>query len=146
MANSFSLDVAKFAENFGDGAEQVIRGVSIKLFTAIIESTPVDEGRARANWFTTTREPSTKTTSNTDKTGSGSVAQVQKVIVGVKDWSVFTLTNNLPYIEVLEFGGYKDGPKTVGGFSKQAPQGMLRNNINRFNKLLEQEAKKALPK
>jgi hypothetical protein len=39
--------------------------------------------------------------------------------------------NGLPYAQVVEFGGYPNPPKggegkTEGGFSKQAPQGMLR--------------------
>ena len=67
-------------------------------------------------------------------------------ILSIKDWSTFTVTNNLPYSEVIEFGGYKDGPNTTGGFSKKAPQGVVRVNIMRFNKLLADEAKKNLPK
>ena len=66
--------------------------------------------------------------------------------MGIKDWSTFTATNNMPQSEVIEFGGYNDGPKTVGGYSKQAPQGVLRVNIMRFNKLLDDEAKRVLPK
>lgn len=146
MANSFSLDVKKFADGFSDGAEQAIRGVTFKLFSAIIKSTPVDSGRARGNWFTTGQKPSSKITNKSDKSGSGSISDAQQVIVGIADWSRFTLTNNLPYIEKLEFGGYGDGPKTSGGFSTQAPQGMVRINIARFNRLLEQQAKQDLPK
>lgn len=146
MANSFSLDVKNFADSFIDGSEQVVRGTTIKLFTAIIKSTPVDEGRARANWFTTGQKPSDRKTNKKDEQGASSINEVNRVVVGIKDWSKFTLTNNLPYIEVLEFGGYNEGPKTINGYSRQAPNGMVRVNIARFNKLLEQEAKKALPK
>jgi len=144
--DSFSLDVKKFADGFIDGAEAATRGASIKLFSAIIKATPVDEGRARGNWFATGQQPSNKKTTKIDLTGDGAINDASGVIVGIKDWSRFTLTNNLPYIEKLEFGGYNDGPNTTGGYSKQAPQGMVRVNINRFNKLLNEEAKKALPK
>lgn len=143
---SFTLDVKKFAESFIDGAEQATRGASISLFNEIIASTPVDEGRARANWFATGKQPSTKITATIDKDGSKAKNAVENKIIGLEDWSTFTLTNNLPYINKLEFGGYNDGPKTSGGFSKQSPVGMVRVNISRYNFILDQEAKKVLPK
>lgn len=146
MMGNFALDVQKFADSFEDGAEQAIRGTTIKLFSAFVDSSPVDEGRFRGNWFVTGKQPSTKVTFNTDKNGTNTKNKIESSIAGIKDWSTFTATNNLPYSEVIEFGGYKDGPNTTGGFSKQAPQGVVRVNIMRFNKLLTEEAKKALPK
>lgn len=143
---SFTLDVQKFADGFIDGAEDAVRGTTIKLFSAIVDSSPVDEGRFRANWFATGQQPSTKVTFNTDKSGSNTKDAIDSKIEGLNDWSVFTLTNNLPYAEKIEYGGYNDGPKTTGGYSKQAPSGVVRTNIKRFNLLLEAEAKKDLPK
>lgn len=145
MAN-FALDVQKFAESFDDGAEAAIRGTTIKLWSAIINMTPVDEGRARSSWFATGKQPSTKVSNTTDKQGASTINKAEQVVMSIKDYSTFTLTNNLPYIDKLEFGGYGDGPKTTGGYSKQAPAGMVRVSIMRFNKLLAEEAKKALPK
>ena len=45
------------------------------------------------------------------------------------DESIY-ISNNLPYIATLEYGGYPNPPKsgsgkTVNGFSKQAPKGMV---------------------
>lgn len=146
--SDFALDIKKFAESFDEGAEVAVKGVAISLWSAIIKTTPVDEGRARANWFSTGQMPSTKLTQqeDTSKDGNDTASNAAVAVDKLKDWSVITLTNNLPYINVLEFGGYNDGPKTTGGYSKQAPQGMVRANIKRFNVLLEAEAKKALPK
>ncbi len=143
---SFTLDVQKFADGFIGGAEEAVRGTSIKLFSAIVQSSPVDEGRFRANWFATGQLPSTKVTTSIDKSGSSTINAINSKITSITDWSVFTLTNNLPYANKIEFGGYGDGPKTTGGFSKQAPQGVVRMNIMRFNGLLEAEARKDLPK
>lgn len=145
MAN-FALDIKKFADSFEDGAEAAIRGTTIKLWSAIIHMTPVDEGRAIGSWFATGQQPSTKVNGPIDKDGKATAKRAEQVVMGLKDYSTFTLTNNLPYIEKLEFGGYGDGPLTTGGYSNKAPAGMLRVSINRFNKLLEAEAKKALPK
>ena len=135
MAN-FALDVKKFAESFEDGAEQAIRGTSIKLFSAIIQSSPVDTGRFRGNWFTTGQQPSVKVNySITDKDGSKSKKEVVNVVSKLKDYSTFTMTNNLPYAQRLEMG-----------YSEQSPVGMVRVNVLRFNSLLEVEARKELPK
>jgi hypothetical protein len=148
MADSFSLDVKKFSESFIEGAEHAVRGSAIKLFGEVIRSTPVDEGRARANWFATGQQPSVKLTNQEDlsRNGDDTAFAVATAVDKLKDWSVITLTNNLPYINKLEFGGYGDGPKTTNGYSKQAPAGMVRVNISRYNFILEQEAKKVLPK
>ena len=147
MAN-FALDVQKFADSFDEGAEAAIKGTAIKLWGEIIRTTPVDEGRARANWFVTGQQPSVKITNNEDASRNGSDTAFAAAIAVDKlnDWSTITLTNNLPYINKLEFGGYGDGPKTANGYSKQAPVGMIRVNISRFNFLLSDEARKYLPK
>ena len=52
------------------------------------------------------------------------------------------MANNLPYAHVIEYGGYPgDGPNTVGGFSKQAPAGVVRVNVARFEAILEEQAR-----
>lgn len=147
MAKSpFTDSINDFILSFEQGTEKTMRAVAGKTWAAIIQSTPVDQGRARANWFATGQKPSSKITDKEDKSGSSTTAGAVSVVSSLKDWSVFTLTNNLPYINHLEFGLYGNGPDTVGGYSKQAPQGMVRINIARTQKLLEQEARKNLPK
>ncbi len=142
----FSLNIKDFADSFIDGAEQAVRGATIELWSSVIRMTPVDEGRARASWMATGKQPSVRVTTTTDKSGTKTIRDVTNVVMKLQDWSTFTLTSNLPYIEKLEFGLYNDGPKTVGGYSRQSPAGMVRVSVSRFNSLLEKEAKKRLPK
>ena len=140
---SFALDVSAFAAKAKKNPEIVIRQVSIKLFSAIILGSPVDTGRFRMNWQAAGRSPETGTVTGVDKTGTTSINKMASVIVGLKDWYEFTLANNLPYANVIEYGGYPgDGPNTTGGYSKQAPQGVVRVNVKRFNTLLAEEAAK----
>ena len=150
MAKTFALDVQKFAEQFNEGAEEAVRGVTIKLWSAVIKTSPVgdiDGGRFRGNWFPSDAQPSSKVDlSARDKSGSKSISSATQFVNGAADWSAFTLTNNLPYSEVIEFGQYGDGPNTVGGFSKKAPQGVVRVNVDRSRSELEVEANKRLPK
>lgn len=140
---SFALDVKAFCDKAKKNPEIVMRQVSLKLFSAIIKASPVDTGRFRMNWQASGSTPASGTTAATDQSGGKAISAVGEYVIKASDWSEFTLANNLPYANVIEFGGYPgDGPNTVGGFSKQAPQGVVRVNITRFNALLEQEAAK----
>ena len=140
---SFALDVSRFVEKAKKNPETVMRQVSLKLFSAIIKASPVDTGRFRMNWQASGSAPASGTTVATDQGGGKAISAAAEYVLKAPDWSEFTLANNLPYANVIEYGGYPgDGPNTVGGFSKQAPQGVVRVNITRFNALLEQEAAK----
>ena len=110
-----------------------LRGVFLAGLTDIVKQTPVDEGRARNNWFLTTGSPSSSTTT---LTGDGQEITLPKNVLGKKLY----FTNNLPYIGTLEYGEYPDPVKkgsynkrsksfeilSIGGFSKQAPKGWVR--------------------
>ena len=128
---SFSLDITAFCEKAKKNPVTVMRAVSLKLFSARIKSSPVDTGRFRGNWQTTGATPATGLISGVDPTGSKAVNSAATYITNSPNWYEFTLTNNLPYAELLEYG-----------WSKQAPVGMLRVNIARFDTLLNKEAAK----
>ena len=131
---SFTLDVKAFCEKAKKNPEIVMRQVSMKLFSAIILGSPVDTGRFRNNWFAAAGPtPSRETTTYTGKQGTAAINRASKVIGESRGmgWTELTLTNNLPYAQRLEYG-----------WSKQAPTGIVRVNVARFNTLLEQEAAK----
>ena len=138
----FSLSVAAFAEKAKMTHLKALRGVSIKLFSAVITSSPVDTGRFRANWTAGGSTPAQGVTELTDKTGNAAIATMSQYVQSATNYE-FTLSNNLPYAHVIEFGGYPDGPKTAGGYSKQAPQGCVRTNIARFEHLLNEAVREA---
>ena len=139
---SFDDQVKAFAKKANMSVEKTIKGTSIKLFSAVIKSSPVYSGRFRANWTAAGVQPSTVTTDMTDKSGAASTGAMVNYINSAKGQVVFTLANNLPYAYKLEYGGYPgDGPKTVGGFSKQAPQGFVRVNVARFQAILDEQAR-----
>lgn len=128
---SFSLDLSKFADDAIENSEEIIRGTAIKLFNAIIMDTPVDTGRARGNWFATGKKPSTQITEKQDKSGDQAASRMTVKIQSLSDVDIIQLTNNLPYIKALE-----------NGHSQQAPVGMAKVNITRFEKLLAEEARR----
>lgn len=115
MAGSFTLDLSRFCKKADVEVHTVIRKIAFEAFKRVVLRTPVDTGRARANWGVTIGRMSQFTTEGTDKGGGKTL---QAAMEGVNAWSTdgsIFLTNNLPYISALEFG-----------HSGQAPQGMVR--------------------
>tara|TARA_R110000822_G_scaffold274268_1_gene396646 strand:+ start:412 stop:855 length:444 start_codon:yes stop_codon:yes gene_type:complete len=112
-------------------ASDDIRGVYFIGLSAIIKQTPVDEGRARNNWFLTIGHPFGLSGRDSDKTGAGSDASLMTMPPYVMNKKVY-FTNNLPYIETLEYGRYPNpnkGTETAGGFSNQAQGGWVRTTL-----------------
>lgn len=129
--SKFTLDIQAFVAKAKKNPETVMRSVSLKLFSAIIKASPVDTGRFRGNWQTTGVTPATGLIAGVDPNGNKAVNSAATFITNAPGWDTFTLTNNLPYAERLEYG-----------WSKQAPVGMVRVNIARFQQLINEEAAK----
>ena len=129
--SGFTLDIKNFVEKAKKNPETVARQVSFKLFSAVIKASPVDTGRFRMNWQTAGAVAPSGVIDGTDKGGAAAIGDAASYIFAASDWNEFTLTNNLPYAERLEYG-----------WSSQAPQGFVRVNVARFNTLLEEEAAK----
>lgn len=138
----FSDQIKQFNIDFSNLSDEVFRVTTIKFFGQIVKASPVDTGRFRANWFATISRPSTKIELNSEKSEDQVNQRIERKINGSRESRVFWLTNNLPYSEVIEFGGYDDGPKTKGGFSRQAPKGVVRVTAKRFSKIFNENARR----
>jgi len=128
-----------------DVLNKKLTGVYIKGLQSIVSRTPVhfkDGGRLKNNWFLTVAQPSTKTRGGSAN-GSSSLAELGKMPTYVLDKKIY-FTNNLPYANTVEYGGYPNpvelgtwtGNKyqklSAGGYSRQAPNGMVRVNIKKM--------------
>ena len=132
MSGSFGADLSRFAKKFDADIKTVVRKISFEAFKRIILRTPVDIGRARANWGIAAGRPVTMLIDAGDKSGAATLTTTAE---GVQVWdcegSIF-MTNNLPYIGKLEYGS-----------STQAPQGMVRITLEEMQAWIQQNAKKA---
>lgn len=133
----WTMDLNKYVKKTKTQISEVRTAYAYALYSSIVRKTPVDTGRARANWNISAGRPDTSVTENTRTTPKPKTAMPNPE----GDESIF-ISNNLPYIETLEYGGYPKNPKggngkTINGYSKQAPEGMvgvtLANNENIFN-------------
>lgn len=137
---SLQRSLTLFRQRVMQENEQTRRAVILEVFGSTILDTPVDTGRARGNWQTSVAQP---INSESTRTGEApSMAELQRVTAQSKWGEEVWMTNNLPYIGKLEYGGYPNPPrnpltsKTINGFSRQAPNGMLRRNIRRVYQIL----------
>ena len=134
---SFSQKIKKFAEKAKLGYDEAAGNSLLGVSRSIIMMTPVgDTGVAQGGWV-----PSINDYQPTPPTKAGSV-DLQKVETFAYNsvGKTYYLTNSVPYIGKLEFGGYPKpsrGEKTINGFSTQAPQGMVRISVENFDKMLD---------
>jgi len=139
--DEWSIDIDKWVDDAIQLNQSVQKDAVVSLFSDIIHSSPVDDGRFRSNWFLSGSSPSSEVGGITSL--SSKLADINSGMAILDD--EFTLTNNLPYSEVIEYGGYTYNPDsgntTPSGFSKQAPQGVVRVNAARWSKLVNEAAR-----
>lgn len=117
----FSIDVANFAKKTGIGMDNAVRMIVIEIGSSIIRMTPVDTGRLKGEWQFTIQPAS----SQTGLSGNSSQAKLQGDAIEMKAGMVGYITNLMPYAIPIEFGS-----------SKQAPGGMVRITLERFQNIV----------
>lgn len=110
----------------------VIRKVAIDLFGDIINSTPVDTGRARGSWGINLNRPKPGPKDRKDKEGTKPQQELMIAISEYRPGDKIIITSNLPYIGRLE-----------DGYSNQAPRGMVKKNVSRYKTILQKAALEA---
>lgn len=88
---------------------QLARRIGLELISRIVKRTPVDTGRARANWQLQFNEVNDAEVFEQDP-----VSAALSKLSNVGGLGTIYIFNNVPYIEALE-----------RGHSKQAPNGMV---------------------
>jgi hypothetical protein len=129
MSTDFERSIENFIKKAKRNPELVVRQVTIKLYSAIILASPVDTGRFRMNWQATVDTPATGILIGDDPSGGRAIGRVTQFVQSSTKWDEFRLTNNLPYAERLEYG-----------YSQQAPNGMVRVTVTRFQRLIDEAA------
>jgi hypothetical protein len=131
---AFTVPLSKIGLRVQAQIEDKVRQRTHALFRKIVLRTPVYTGRARANWNVSLGRANYSVTNSTNE--ARALTQVDKVLSLPVGSKIF-LTNGVPYIRVLEYGGYPLNPKhpsgrSDGGFSTQAPAGMVRISVLEF--------------
>ena len=126
----FKQDYAKLLARAAGKEDQLVRASALGLGAAIVEKSPVDTGRFRANWQYGAENINFSTSSPDDKTGATAVG---RVAMGLQLWkrgqSIF-VTNSLPYAKRLEYDAW----------SQQARAGMVRISVVEFKANIKKQA------
>lgn len=109
--------MSKFNDKVKSLGQIAVRKICLELTTAIIYKTPRKTGRAQSNWFASIGAPVVGVSPVIESSAISVVARESKMADSAYG-NIYWLSNNLPYIERLEYG-----------YSKQTPAGMVRLSI-----------------
>lgn len=122
---SFGSDLRKLCDKAQGRLDLVVRKTALELQTSIVMMSPVDTGRFRGNWQMGFNAINADTNSAEDKSGGAAIARTAAALSKWKPGDTIFLTNSLPYARRLEYG-----------WSKQAPQGMVRLTVLGYGQAL----------
>lgn len=115
--DKFNRDLVRFSNKLELNLTVVTRKLAIDLFTSIVRRTPVDTGRARVSWNINAGRPDLDVAPKGRYPENQALAKIGDLGAGTP-FSAIYITNNLPYITVLEDGS-----------STQAPNGMVKVSL-----------------
>ena len=138
---TFTVDLKTFAEKTNRDVINVIKEVSIDMFSEIIDETPVGnpslwknsppadyvKGGLKGNWQATFGSPSMYKLSTKDESGAATIEKMKSVITRWDGIGSVYLANNLPYAERIEYLGWSH---------MQKPEGMVRITLAKFQNMV----------
>lgn len=141
MAESFALQLQKFAEKAKANADLVVQKVTLDVARSVVEKWPVGNpdlwkgpapagyvgGRSRANWMFGVGRIDTTTTDEVDPSGAATLTRLAAAISATRAGGVTYISNSLPYSMALEYG-----------HSSQAPSGAVRITVAEFQQFVNQ--------
>jgi len=98
-------DPVKWIEKVKDAPRDAINKACFKTFTDVVLRTPVDQGAARGGWLCSLDQPEIGM-GEKDKEGGKTISKIAAVLETAKGGQTVFLTSSIPYIRMLEFGGY----------------------------------------
>ena len=109
----FARNIRIRATNVNENVSRLVRRVALAVDTAVVLATPVDTGRARANWQVGIGSAQAGTLSAPGDAGqavSQALAQAQGIISSYAGQGTIHITNNLHYIKDLNEGSSRQAP------------------------------------
>ena len=125
----FAADLRALCERAGDKAEMVVRSAALELGGQMVDRSPVDTGRFKNAWVTSTGVADKSQPEGADKSGARALAALNEKVAGWKPGQTIWILNNLPYAKRLEYG-----------WSQQAPGGMVRLAVQSYSQAIKKAA------
>lgn len=131
--NSFSRDVARSVAKIKRNMRTVVRKSTFGVMAEVLAKSPVDSGRFRGNWQPAIGAAPAGALETVDPSGAATIAKIEAVTTAMEPGDVAYLANNLPY-----------GPRLEEGWSKQAPQGMVRLSVQRWQPIVDEAVRQVV--
>lgn len=126
LEGSFAAQLQAFGELVQEEADEIFQIVATEVGQSVINLTPVDTGRALSNWNAGINSPDDVYRETEDPLDSKTSARLEGEFKSLKFGDTAYVTNATPHVPFLEYGS-----------SKQAPNGMIRITLARFNGIVQ---------
>jgi len=133
LEGSFAAQLQAFADMVQQDADEVFQIVATEVGQSVIDLTPVDTGRALSNWNAGINSPDDVYRETEDPLDSKTSARLASEFKSLKFGDTAFITNATPHVPFLEYGS-----------SKQAPNGMTRITLARFNNIVQDAVKRVV--
>lgn len=115
---TFEKTIADWIDRADDKFSDVVSGTVIRATNAIVDLSPVDTGRFKANWQVTANTPAAQSLNDYDQLGGetkSALARQARAVARSKATKVIYITNRLDYAAELEYGASNQAPSGVLG-------------------------------
>ncbi|HEX5539900.1 MAG TPA: HK97 gp10 family phage protein [Methylophilaceae bacterium] len=128
---AFRRDIDKFIRKSKDATDDFVRAVVLNIDQRVVLKSPVRSGRFRNNWNVGNGSIDTGTNEGVDPSGSAQIAKAAAELQSISiNGQTIYVTNSLVYSYRLEYEGW----------SKQAPNGMVRITLAEINSVMKDAA------
>lgn len=133
MARLEDLDrrLTRAAERLEQSIETLVEEVGSEVGRVLVPATPVDTGRARANWRPSLNAPASRPVTLTDPTGAATIARIGNVSRSWRLGDTLYIVNRVAYIRRLNAGS---SPQAPAGFVEDAVSTALRDGLRNFER------------
>jgi hypothetical protein len=158
---AFRADLVRIANQIDLDFGVALKSAAVELLRRIANDTPVslyDEdvpGHAAGSWYVSKGSIGHEVLPDGRRSSAEAAYNRAQRISMANPYVVWYIYNRVPYVVWLEYGLYPTGfsrprdkyrrkRRTVGGFSTQAPEGMMRINVAAFTPTLQRFLKNVL--
>ena len=121
LNGDFTAQLQEFVELVQEQSDEVFRIAATEVGASVINGTPIDTGRALANWNAGINSPDDVYREIEDPLDQNTTLRLTSEFKGLKFGDTAYITNATPHIPFLEYGS-----------SRQAPRGFVRITLARF--------------
>lgn len=124
----WTLNPSEFSKLVESDLTERQRVIALTALTGVIYQSPVDTGVFRGSHILSLKQPNYKYNQNgADRSGQSTISKGISTLNALVPFTTVYIQTNAPQAMKIEYGGFTEKPetpKTINGYSKQAPTGL----------------------